>query len=234
MMLHIRTAAPAAALAVAALSLAAPSHAQEVIYDSLSPILRGLWLIHEHGEEHSSAELPGGFENESQAGNRVVFGGSARHLTEVAIRLRGLGDQWDDTSLDVTLRLWQADGETPGALLWSGTQRVTLPWGAPAVADVVFSPNITVPDTLVWTFAFDNIVDPFGVPNLFGAGVHSEDPAIGSTSGAAVWQDSTTLAWHVDAGPFPQNLEARFTAIPAPSAGALGIALALAAARRRR
>lgn len=231
MPLHAGTAATAAALAIATLAALPMTAVASIVYDSLSPVSRGFWFIHDRDETSSSAELPGGFENESQAGEQITLAGADRLVTNVQIRLRTSAFVSTPITANVTLRLWEVQGASPGKQLWNGVVPITFPFGVSTFADADFAMDVLLPDTLIWTVALDDIVVAPGVNNNFGVGLHSNPVLVGGNPGGVLWQDSTTLEWHEDADA-GFNLEARFTALPAPGASLL-LSLGLLALGRR-
>lgn len=205
--------------------LAAPASG-DVVYDSYDGVMVLLYMISEQGEPHSGTELPGGFENDAAGADVVTLAGTDRFVTEFMV---GLGRAPVDgtQSVDATLTLYANDGGLPGDVLWSGT----IAGIAPSVAtEVVFSPNITVPDSFIFGLSLANIV---GQTGGMGPMWTTAAPTVGSSDSAILRQDSTTLEWEPDPfSPPTYNLQARITAVPAP-AGALPLLFGIAAARRR-
>jgi hypothetical protein len=224
--------------AVAAL-FAIPSVQAEIVYSAFrTPLLNGgCWVLNDHqiGETDSGVELPGGLENDVRTGQAITLAGTSRFVT--AFTVRNFSFASTTVTMGMTLTMYESVGGLPGAELWSGRQTLTSPGaGVGHTVDVTYTPNILVPDSIVFGIALDSIS---GQPTNQAQGPayqHLTLPTIGSADDRVLIQDSTTLQWAPDptSPPGENYLQARIEAIPAPST-VMGVgALCLAFVRRRR
>lgn len=219
-------------LAVAALS--APALA-DVVYNSqlANPSTAGVAILTDPDENSSWNELPGGpaREFDCRIGDSVTLAGTARYVTGFSVRLGGFFGHNVVATADMELNIYANIGGLPGTLLWTATQTgVVLPTNN-TVVDVNFAPNITVPDSLIFTIGFPNVVNPD--QRTMGLACY-QSVFVGSSGSDLVLQDTATGVWRnqMYGTPF-QNVQAKITAVPAPaSLIALGAPLLVAGRRR--
>lgn len=196
-----------------------------------------------------------------ELGDYITLGPGARQLTNINIPMAifaggGGANAVNPFTLPITLRIYSVDtsgaNAAVGSLLNSITQNVNVP-GVTAGANnrvyfnVDFSAiglNITLPNSFIWSIAFDATAGSAQSLNVVVADTAPATPAIGGYGDPnAIWIDSDFVAaggfqrgtFAVDIG-FFMRPTARFDTIPEPSVvvglGVLGVGL-LAFRRRR-
>ncbi len=222
----------------ATLSLPAASHAT-IVFDSFTApsSTRVVVLSHDANESSSTHELPGGFESESQSGHAITLAGTDRHITQIEAKMAALRISFVNSgsvSFATTLRIYSLNAGVPSSLLWEGTTDVlTLNFNSSGYveAPIVFTPNMVLPDSFAVAFSHSSISPT--TDWLPGTAAKSGFPTLGSSSPNWFFQDTASGVWDFYPNSVEQSLQLRITAIPAPSAMLLSLAL-LAGAHRRR
>ena len=160
------------------------------------------------------------------AGNQITFGGTSRFLTSAAMQVFN-SSVTDVTGSSATLNLY-----TAGAASLLGTYTLTpVTFTGAALTTVTFSlPYLLVPNTIIWTLAFDPSLE---LNYYNGPGVGD----VGSADGTNAW-------WNTGTGPvstsFPAGGEIYFATFgaeaqtPEPATWALMAGGLLVVAHRRR
>jgi hypothetical protein len=208
----------------------------DVVYNSMIANQGGGGLIEvltdiSPAEASARVELPGGFENQSRVGQAIAFAGVARLVTGFDVPVTAFND--GELDADVTLSLFTNASGAPGTTLWTGTA-VGVHVARRTAVTVSFAPHVVVPDEVFFALTYDNITDP---TRPFGAYLSTAAPSVGSSVFGVLAQDSTTLAWSPELGLPPTTvLQARVTAVPAPSGAVcmVGSVIGAGLARRRR
>jgi len=213
----------------------------------------------------------------SELGSRINFGGSARQLTSATVTMVNWAryedynaggqsydnGQWAGNGFNhsLTLNIYAAGtGNTPGALLHTVTESKFIayrPTGwsfngyAQNVSFDLSAVNLTVPDSIVWSIAYNTQTrgyNPIGAPGPFDSlnvGVGPTATTVGSQADASFFVTSPYYnpngvnggnSFSLMTESWAQNSYqpmAEFTAVPAPGAIAL-LGMAGLAGRRRR
>ena len=221
----------AAAAAVGASASFAPAG---IVYNSLAANQQaaGIVVCADPDETDSRVELPGSptaREFDAQVGDAITLAGTDRFVTNFTVRLAAYQPTASTASANLELNIYTSAGGLPGSLLWTGTSGVVFPSSLNGV-DVSFTPNITVPGSLVFSVAFSAISNAGLRP--MGAATASLVQT-GSSGANIVVQDTATQAWRTASyGSAFENVQARIVAVPAPSTAALLTAAACAFRRR--
>lgn len=149
-------------------SLANPAvgSAQTVVYDNLDPSA---------GFDFFPALFEG-----TQLGDEITLGPGPRQLTGFRF---APGASVPMARFDLTLRFYEAAVGAPGAEFWSGTYSALESYGGIFVMHNLPLPNVTVPDTFVWTVEVEyhaGFSDASAYFNAFGG------PVVGASE-AFVW-----------------------------------------------
>ncbi len=204
-----------AVLVVAAVSAVTTAVAQKAIwYDNSTTFLNKAYTVTganaEFGDEISMNLAPGAYP--------LVDFSFEIYTSGVAV----------DASKTFTLNLYEKNGTTVGAKLFSKSDVLNQPAGnyeTITVKDI----NVNVPSTFVWTVSFA------GLQAGEEAGLSIYDPVTVGSSFKDFWvnEGGTWTVKLIDNGNTPANFMARAVAIPEPTTIALG-ALGLAALLWRR
>jgi hypothetical protein len=171
-------------------------------------------------------------------GDDVTLAGTARSVNQFQVVITNQFDQGYTGTFTARFFDIGSDG-LPHNQLWQGAVQVTD--GQPLEDNRLLTfavPNVTVPNTFIWSIQADTNL-PAPTPNgSDGLGVVLNDtPQAGSSQDMAYFNDGTswsTFDYHPD-NPDLANFEAVITAVPEPtSIGALALgSLGLLACRRR-
>ncbi|RKZ12009.1 hypothetical protein DRQ53_15355 [bacterium] len=227
-----------ALLAVCSVVMVASGASADTIYRASNSSSGGtVFTFHDrfdgYTETGSADEQPGGGEESSAVAQRLSFVGSARESSRFILTLGEImfGAPRTDIDLDVTLELRGAAGDTPGALLWSGTSHAFFQDGSFTYrsTNVSWEPTIVLPDSVFAVISYANIVGQ-GETAL---GVSAVPYAVGDFPRPPIIEFYTPDQEWIDSGATQREgyLEFRVTAVPSPGALAL---LGLAACGRRR
>jgi hypothetical protein len=201
---------------LAASLLAVSAGGSEVIYNTLQDDLV-VWLLTDAGLNETNSTVEFGGENEAQVGQLVTFAGTSRFVTSFEAVVYFPGNSPPSRRFGVTLTLYEENAGQPGQVIWSGQTVVTTLSPSAHAVSCSFTPNVLVPDSLVFAFRYDLIA---GQNQIMSPGVMLSQvpPVIGTASPRPLIQDSSTLLWYPDpwGGPNQYFLRARITAEAAP------------------
>lgn len=216
-----------------------------VIYQSRRPPLattHGTLGIADADETSSFDELPGSPSSReflSRVGDQITFSGSDRYLTRFSTRLVAAGESASVSTIDVMLTLYENNGGIPGSLIWTGTTAATMPpTGAfGTFAEVVFAPNVIVPNSICYGIAFTSILHSGGVTRSIGVLVGG-DATIGSSPNTVLEQLSADGSWSMrdlsSVGAIFRNVDAVVEAVPPPAGGLPLVCFSVVLRRKRR
>ena len=224
-------------VSVCAVAAVASSSAADIIYNSTqphTPTSTMIWLMADpnNGETASYIELTPNGENEARVGAALTFAGTNRFVDRVEIPCAVNGMAGAPQTATFELAFYTDAGNTPGTLIWSGSTVTTMTGPGPVVSSI-FTPNITLPNTVFYTLAYSNIQNLAN--RAFGSRFNNVANATVGSHSQQMTQDSTTLAWAPSPFTTPQNsIEILVNAIPTPGTLALAALAAFRMHRRRR
>lgn len=222
-------------LTLAGVAAAAPASfaGAAIIYNSQAATSPGgVYFINEVDETSSAMEQPGSAterEFDIRAGDSITFAGTDRFVTSFAVRLWSFTTPASPISTDVELTIYSSVAGLPGSVLWSGTVGGVAIGGTTAIP-VVFAPNLTLPNSVCFAVALNNI----SATRMFGPSGASF-ATVGSSPSTVLRQSTSTLAWRTEVVPGGlQQMEARVEAVPAPAAVVVFACAGFAGPGRRR
>lgn len=199
-----------------------PAARADLVYQNLNPDWQVFQTV-EHGW---------------QIGDDVTLAGTARSVNQFQVIITNQFDQAYTGTFTARFFDIGSDG-LPNNQLWQGAVQVTD--GQPLEDNRLLTftvPNITVPNTFIWSIQADTSLPTPSATGSDGLGVVLNDtPQVGSSQDVAYFNDGTgwtTFNYHPD-NPDLANFEATINAVPEPaSLGAVAFGgLALLARRRR-
>lgn len=224
-----------------------------VVYQARETVPQGTHVISDLGEASSFLETVTPGEARSRVGDRITLAGTDRYVTTFSTRVGSFSTRAAaGLEVDVELSLYAsvptagglggASGSLPGALLWRGVVAgVVVPargTGIAQTAEVVFSPLVTVPDTMFFAVGFTAVRGGASDPRDVGV-LGSTSVSVGSSPGGVVEEAGDGGVWSVPVYSVQtaafRHVDAVVVAVPGPGAAGLGvIACAVVGVRQRR